>query len=285
VARPDVSVVVPFLGSADDAAAMVAALTRLRLEATDELIVADGTENGVLVGLGREAVRVVPATERRSPYYARNAGAAVASTGWLLFTDADCVPPADLLDRLLDPEPGSRVALVAGEARGSEAQTALLARWARSRRGAIVSHHVQPGFGPRPAGSSVNLLVRADAFAAVGGFCAVRSDADLELCWRLQERGWALEYRPAAVVEHLDPERLGAVLRQAEAYGAGRRWLRASYGPSVPAPALLSPLLRALAGALAWVLTARLERAAFKLVDGLVAAASWCGYRFGDNRA
>ena len=87
------------------------------------------------------------------------------------------------------------------------------------------------------------------------------------------------------MVAHRDPERLGDVLRQAAGYGAGRRWLRSSYGPAVPEPALARPLARAAGGALVWTLTLRPERAAFKLVDGAVAAASWWGYRFGDNRA
>ncbi len=262
---------------------MLAGLSRLHLEPDDELIVADNTAHGVVRPPAGVEARVVRAPGRRSAFHARNAGAAVATGGWLLFTDADCEPPADLLERLTDPEPGERCGLVAGEAQGSEAQGALLARWARSRRGPIASHQLT--LGPRPAGTTANLLVLRDAFEAVGGFCEVRSDADVELCWRIQERGWELEYRPSAVVAHRDPERLGAVVRQAAGYGAGRRWLRASYGPVAPAPPLVRPLVRALGGALAWALTLRLERAAFKLVDGAVAAASWWGYRFGDNRA
>jgi GT2 family glycosyltransferase len=282
VARPAVSVVVPFRGGGDEAAAMLAGLGALRLEPRDEVIVADNTSRGIVAAAAPAGVSVVRAPARPSAFHARNAGAAAARRSWLLFTDADCVPPPGLLDLLADPEPDPRFALIAGEAHGSTEQTALLARWARSRRGPIASH--QLSLGPRPAGTTANLLVRRDAFEAVGGSCEVRSDADVELCWRIQERGWALEYRPAAAVAHRDPERLAAVVRQAVGYGAGRRWLRTAYGPAVPAPALWRPLARAVAGALVWGLVLRFERAAFKLVDGAVAAALWWGYRFRDNR-
>ena len=283
MARPGVSVVVPFLGTGDEGEAALAALARLRLGDHDELIVADNTPDGVLAGRGDGGVRVVGAPELRSAFHARNAGAAVARGSWMLFIDADCVPEPDLLDRLWEPEPQSGTAVVAGEARGADAQRAFLARWSRSRRGPIASHQLT--LGPRPAGTTANLLVLRAAFESVGGFCEVRSDADVELCWRLQERGLELEYRPAAVVAHRDPESLAAVVRQAAGYGAGRRWLRSSYGPAVSEPTLLRPLARTVAGTLAWALTLRFDRAGFKLVDGLVAVATWLGYRLGDNRA
>jgi len=282
MARPGVSVVVPFRGSTAHAEQTLGAFGRLRLADHDELIVADNTPGGVMAERGGAGIRVVTAPGRRSAFHARNAGAAVASGAWLLFTDADCVPEPDLLERLWDPAPEAGTAVVAGEARGIDAQRALLARWSRSRRGLIASHQLT--LGPRPAGTTANLLVRRDAFEAVGGFCEVRSDADVELCWRIQEGGLKLEYRPGAVVGHRDPEDLGGVVRQAAGYGAGRRWLRSSYGPAVPAPRLLRPLGRAVAGTAAWTLLLRFERAAFKLVDGLVATAIWLGYRIGDNR-
>jgi mycofactocin glycosyltransferase len=274
---------VPFRGSAADAEATLGAFGRLGLADGDELIVADNTPGRVLVERDDGRIRVVAAAGRRSAFHARNVGAEVASRAWLLFTDADCVPEPDLLERLWDPVPEAGTAVVAGEARGIETQRALLARWSRSRRGLIASHQLT--LGPRPAGTTANLLVRRDAFEALGGFCEVRSDADVELCWRIQEAGLELEYRPGAVVGHRDPEDLGAVLRQAAGYGAGRRWLRSSYGPAVPAPTLLRPLARAVAGTAAWTLILRFERAAFKLVDGVVATALWLGYRLGDNRA
>jgi GT2 family glycosyltransferase len=281
--RPAVSVIVPFLGDAAAAAATLDRLAALEARPGDELIVADNTAAGEMPE--RDGVTVVRAGERRSSYFARNAGAATASAPWLLFLDADCRPTADLIERLFDPEPEPRCAIVAGEVVGDPSQSALTARWARSRRQLIASHHLDAG--PAPAGVTANLLVRRDAFEAVGGFDAgVRSTADLDVCWRIQERdGWTLEYRPGAVVLHRDPERLHQVVRQAARYGAGRRWLARNHGDALAPPPLGVPLARALGGALAWTLALRFERAAFKLLDGASAAAMWWGYERRSNDA
>jgi glycosyltransferase involved in cell wall biosynthesis len=282
IERPSVSVVVPFLGDAEAAGQLVAELGRLRLRGGDELIVADNTRAGTVKASG--PIRVVHAPERRSAYFARNAGARAASAAWLLFTDADCELPADLLDRMLGGELDPDCAVIAGEAVGVCEQRALLARWARSRRGLITSHHIDGG--PAPAGGTANLAIRRDAFEAAGGFEGdVRSDADIDLCWRVQARGGTFAYRPDVRVGHRDPERLSAVVRQAKGYGAGRRWLRRRHGDEVEGLPLVAPLLRSVAGAVSWAVRLRGERAVFKLVDGVVAAAAWWGWRFGDNRA
>jgi GT2 family glycosyltransferase len=282
IERPSVSVVVPFLGDRAAAARLLTALERLDVRADDELIVADNSPSGAVEP--SPAVRVVAAPERRSAYHARNAGARAATGEWILFTDADCELPADLLDSFWEQPPEREAVVVAGEVVGDGAQAATLARWARSRRRLIASHHIDGG--PAAAGTTANLLVRRDAFEAAGGFEAgVRSDADLELCWRLQERGGSFAYRPAAQVLHRDPERLGAVLRQAAGYGAGRRWVHERYGDAVERPALVHPVVRALGGALVWAVRLKFERAVFKLIDGAVATALWWGWRFGDNAA
>src|SRR5947208_15077889 len=96
--RPAVSLVVPFRGDSTAAVRLLTALSRLRVAAGDELILADNTEERVAGGLGSDRVRVVTAAEERSSYHARNAGAGAAANGWLLFLDADCAPEPGLLD-------------------------------------------------------------------------------------------------------------------------------------------------------------------------------------------
>jgi GT2 family glycosyltransferase len=123
-------------------------------------------------------------------------------------------------------------------------------------------------------------MLRREVLEGVGGFEEnARSEADIDLCWRIQDAGWTLEYRPGATVAHRDPTRLGDVWRQAWMYGAGKVWLRARWGPAAQPPRVVEPVARAVGGALVWTLTARFERALFKLVDGLVAAGGWLGYQ------
>jgi GT2 family glycosyltransferase len=274
--RPPVSVVVPFRGDREQAEVLAANLRGLRVGLGDEVIVADNSEPAVVAVEGPLAVVRVPGAP--SARRARNEGARGVSNSWLLFLDADCRPDPALLDLYFSPGPDERCGVVAGEVVGDDSQPGLLAQWARSRRGLMARHHMQgPG---RPSGIAGNLMVRREAWEAAGGFQEeARSEADVDLCWRIQEGGWSLEYRPNALVSHHDPTRLGAVARQAWMYGAGKRWLRRRWGAAADPPPILAPVIRAIGGALVWTLTLRFERALFKLIDGIVAVAGRLGYQ------
>jgi GT2 family glycosyltransferase len=272
-----VSIVVPFVGDAAQAAAAVDSLTALKLGADDEILLVDNTTTGVALAPADAAFTVIRAPQRRSAYYARNAGAERAKGEWLLFLDADCLAPPNLIADYFASEPGERTGIVAGELTGDETQGALAARWSRSRRGLRTAQ--ERNRGPAPAGVTGNMLVRRAAWDEVGGFPGdVRSDADVELCWRIQAADWRLEYRPDALVIHRDPERILAIWRQAVGYGSGRRWTEKLHPGSGQQPPLLRPLTRAVGGALVWAFTLRFERAAFKALDGIAAVGLWWGY-------
>jgi GT2 family glycosyltransferase len=275
VSRPTVSVIVPFLGSAEEAAEVLAHLASLDARAGDELIVADNTESGLVATIAGPNVTVIAAGDVRSASHARNAGAAAASGEWLLFLDADCLPPPDLLDAYFREPPDDGVGVVAGEIEGVPDQPASLARWARTRRGKWVEHHLS--WGPYPAGVTANLLIRRSAFEALDGF-RIGGGGDVDLSWRAQEQGWGFLYRPDVVVRHRDRERLGELANQAVAYGGHQRHLRDLHGPAVPRPVIVAPLARSLAGGVVFAVSGQFERARFKLIDGLWSALVWSGW-------
>jgi mycofactocin glycosyltransferase len=283
--RPAVSVVVPFLGDAADARALLEALTALDTVPDDQVIVVDNTDATVVSGeLGDSGVEVAEAREERSSYHARNVGARATANEWLLFTDSDCRPGPTLLDDYFREPLGDRVGIVAGGVVPAAAQDALVARYARSRGHVNEAYHMDTG--PYPAGVTANLLVRRAAWDELGGYQeGVRSGADVEFCWRAQEAGWTLEYRPLARVEHLHVERLRPMLRKTARWAAGRAWINGRYPGSFPRPRLARALVRSAGGALVWTLRGRFERALFKLMDGAWALADSYGYVRGDNRA
>lgn len=276
--------VVPFRGDEGAARALLAALGRLSTRVGDEVIVVDNTDDGVIGPIAPTSVVVVTATVERSSYHARNVGAERARTPWLLFIDADCRPPATLLDDYFT-DPGVAAAgIVAGNVVGAGGQRSLIARWARSRSMLGVAYHLERG--PHPAGVTANLLVRRDVWDGLGGFKeGVRSGADLDFCWRAQQLGWSLRFEPRAVVEHEHPERLVPMLRKAIRYGPGQRWLDRVHPGSSPRPSLVARLTRDLGAAIVLGLTLRFERAAFKLVDACWFVAFCAAYVWGDNRA
>jgi hypothetical protein len=284
--RPPVSVIVPFLGSASEAHDVAAALGRLETRAGDELIVAN---NGAAVGtevpaeLVEAGLLVVAAGALRSSYYARNVAAATAANEWLLFLDADCRPSATLLDDYFAEPLGERCGIGAGEIVAAPEQSSLPARHARARGHLGVADHLDKG--PHPAGPTANLLVRRAVWEELGGFCEVRSGADLEFCWRAAERGWELAYRPGAEVEHLHAETLRAMLRKGRRYGPGQLWAHRRFPSFHSPPDVLYHLVRAIVGVPLWILTGRLERGAFKAIDLLWHIAYAWGYWTDDNRA
>jgi GT2 family glycosyltransferase len=236
VTRPPVSVVMPFAGSRAEAEGALAALRALDTGPDDELILADNSG----VAPADERVTVVPATGEQSPSHARNAGAARAGRDWILFLDADCRAPADLLDRFFAEPVAGDVGALAGavipEGPGSR-PLGLAVRYGAAKSFLDQDAHLAHPFMPRAV--AANLLVRREAFEAVGGFYeGVRAAEDTDFSWRLQRAGWRLEGRRAATVEHRYRTTVRALRRQWRGYAAGRAWLGRRYDGFAPQPAL-----------------------------------------------
>jgi colanic acid/amylovoran biosynthesis glycosyltransferase len=275
----------PFLGSEPEADAALSAVARLSLGQDDEIVVVDNTPTGVLLGRAPGPVdgrlTAVAATAERSAYYARNVGAERAANDWLLFIDADCIPPPALADDYFAAPPAAGVGAIAGRIAPAAGQTSTMARWAASRE--VLSQESSMRLPGGAAAATANLLVRKAAWAEVGGFLEGPSlGTEFEFCWRLQDAGWRLEYRPEAVVEHAHRESLRAVLHQFSMYAAGDAWLNRRRPGSVPRPRILAPLARAAAGVAGFVVTGQPDRARMKAVDAVVVVAQGLGYLRGN---
>jgi mycofactocin glycosyltransferase len=236
VARPSVDVVVPFRGGAADLEELRARLGRLELLPGDSLLVVDNTP-------GRGSPRsheegrapVLHAAERGTPGFARNRGVARGRAEWLVFFDADVVPPPDLLDRYFDPPAGERIALLAGgvvdEPVPPDAPPA--ARYAHLRE--LMSQDNTYRFGSWSFPQTANAACRRAAFEAVGGFREdIRAAEDADLSYRLRAAGWEVERRESAAVVHLNRQSVRGFVAQRLLHGAGAAWLAAEYPGSFP---------------------------------------------------
>lgn len=281
------TVVMPFAG---DRAAAEAALTSLRSldpRGGDQLILVDNSSGAVASGLGGDAsVMVVRATAEHSPAHARNAGAAVALNGWILFIDADTVPSDGLLDAFFDGGVGETVGAIAGEVLAAPSAATLAARYGAARNFLGQQAHYEHPYRPRAA--SANLLVRREAFEQLGGFYeGVRAGEDTDFSWRLQEAGWRLELRPSATIEHRYRATLGELRRQWRGYAAGRAWLGRRYREFLPEPAVKRALARTSRRGDAArrsrpeqraPAAGRLERARFLALDALLGVEELAGF-------
>ena len=235
MSRPTVSVVMPFAGTATEAARAMGTLAGLGGGPGDELILVD---NAGTAGPPPAGVLVVDAAAERSPAHARNVGAERASGDWILFLDADTEAPAGLIDRYFTrPVPDDVGALAGGIVAAPDA-TGLAQRYGAARSFLDVGAHLAHPYLPRAA--SANLLVRRAAFTAVGGFHeGVRAAEDTDFSWRLQRAGWRLQGCPDAQVVHRYRATIGGLRRQWRGYAAGRAWLGRRYEDFTPEPALV----------------------------------------------
>jgi hypothetical protein len=76
-----------------------------------------------------------------------------------------------------------------------------------------------------------NMAFRKDALVAIGGFDPRFRSAgdDVDICWRLQDRGWTIGYCPVALVWHHHRNSLGAYWKQQSGYGKAEALLEGKW--------------------------------------------------------
>src|SRR4051794_13761161 len=189
VARPPVDVVVPFRGSPAELEELRRRLARVELREGDSLLVVDNTPGH---GSSQGPVQVLGASGHATPGYARNRGAEDGSADWLLFIDADVVPPANLLDLYFEPPPAEDAAILAGGVRDEpvERRGGPVARYAYIS--GAMSQDNTFGDGPQwGVPQTANAMVRRAADEAGGGFReGIPAGGDAGLHLRLRPPGW-----------------------------------------------------------------------------------------------
>lgn len=166
------------------------------------LIVVDASDDRTpeLVLLGRpERTRVV--CEPSNVVQARQIGARLAETEWLLFTDADVVFASDYGERLASYEGSAGHDVIYGTKLSIDRYQRYYRRF---RWGQGFSHRLG-----LPAASGSNLLIRREAFWASGGFdLDLTVNEDSEIAWRLKRQGYTVCFDPDLVVYARDHRRL-----------------------------------------------------------------------------
>lgn len=223
------SIVVPAYNAASTIDQQLAALATQESDGEWEIIVADNGSSDSTADRARAwsdrlpRLRVLDASTRRGPSAARNIAASQAHGEVLLFCDADDVADRNWASALV-------AALETADAASGSRRYDLL-----NTAPFGPSDWPEPTFTKKPlthlpAASSHNLGLRAEAFAAVGGFDeAMRAGEDVDLCWRLQLSGYRLVGAPDAIMQIRRRTGLLATYRQALSYGRADRILEAKF--------------------------------------------------------
>jgi glycosyltransferase involved in cell wall biosynthesis len=196
-AGPFFSVVVPTRGEDSKLATLLDALSRQTFprERFEVIVAFDGVRPGgeAASRLRATGARAVVLPDRRGPGAARNRGAFEARGPFLAFTEDDCTPSPDWLER-------ASARLAADRTIDVLAGSTVSPRWKLTRRPDPVHPHYLP----------TNLFVRRATFQEVGGYCEDFFDAanalyfreDSDFGFTLEEAGAVVAMEPSAVVTH-----------------------------------------------------------------------------------
>ncbi len=194
-----ISVVIPAYNAADLIEATLLALQAQHL-AAEVIVVDDASTDATAACVGRlRDVRLLRLDRNLGRAAARNAGAAVASAGHLMFLDCDCVPVGpDFLS--------SHLLAVGSEADGSCGPIETLGEgfWPRYQKRPAQTAGAQLALHTFTA---ANFSIRRDRFESIGGFnVAYRRYGfeDRDLYARLVAAGGHLVSAPLARVQHVD---------------------------------------------------------------------------------
>lgn len=230
---PSVAVVVPVHNAEAGISALLTALEAQSVgrEAFEILIVDDCSSDGTIDVVARSGI----ATPIRSPSRggsagARNRGLQVAAAQVVAFTDADCVPAPDWVERGLSAMTED-VDLLVGAVEmplGPAPSPSALIDCARNLD--------QEQYARDGHGATANLWVRASIFRTVGLFNPnLVSGADTELCRRAVAAGARVRYGKELKVAH-EPRRTARAL--------ARKCFRLGYGAAQHRRHSVDPMLR-----------------------------------------
>lgn len=225
----------PFRGSEEQLELVARRLAGLEILPGDTVTIADNRPGATDADDPDSHVQILGAGELQTSYHARNRAAARGSAPWLLFLDADVLPPNDLLARYFDDEPRPETGVLAGTVTDEEpdiqAPPAARYAWLKSS----MSQEITLAHDGWAFAQTANAAIRRAAFDQVGGFEAgLRSGGDADLCFRIRAAGWGLERRERAAVVHHNRQTVPRMLAQRFRHGSGANWLAKRWPGALP---------------------------------------------------
>lgn len=210
--RADVSVVIPARNSAPTIERCLVALAEQTVRPGEVIVVDDGSTDDTPEIAGRMGAQVLT-QDHAGAGAARNHGARAARGDLLLFTDADCAPVPEWIERLV--ETLDRDGVVAARGITTSEQPEPPARFAQleyDEKYRELARHESVDFV-----ATYSAAYRRDAFWRFGGFdegFLGATSEDQELSFRLADANLKIAFVPGAAVRHHHHTSLRAYVRR-----------------------------------------------------------------------
>ena len=237
--RPTISVVIPVYNDERYISAAVEALMAQTYpnELTEIIIADDGSTDGTASIVKEfDAVKYLYQTNQ-GPSTARNMGALKARSQLLAFTDSDCEPNHDWLEKLVEifeADKTDRVATVGGTQHGHPGDNAYAKKVdAFLCAIGIIADYVKPNkhISRVSHNASCNSCYSRDIYIAAGGFRpSLFPGEDVDLDKRLKDAGYTVLFTPQAAVKHHRADTPKRFRRMLLSYGRGSAYNVITHG-------------------------------------------------------
>jgi glycosyltransferase involved in cell wall biosynthesis len=215
---PKVSVVVCAYNAERTIDSCLASLEHLNYPNYEVIVVNDGSKDRTLeIAQRYDYVRLI-SQENKGLSVARNVGIAAANGEIVAFTDSDCVADPDWLTYLVEKLTSSDLCAVGGP-NLSPPEDSFVPSCVAVSPGKPTHVLLSDEVAEHIAGC--NMAFHRQVLQEIGGFDPIFHAAgdDVDLCWRLQDKGYTIGFSPAAIVWHFRRNTVAAYLKQQKGYG------------------------------------------------------------------
>ncbi|QQL45970.1 glycosyltransferase [Sulfuriroseicoccus oceanibius] len=229
-----VAVVVCTRNGGERIARCLEALLASRRPADEIVVVDDGSTDDTAAEVRRFPSVKLVSIEPSGLSAARNRGAEETSADWIAYTDDDCQADPDWIGALVRHVSRRECGALGGPNVPPLSEAGGGRQWildhAPGTANAVMMDDLRAEHLP-----GCNLVVRRDAFEAIGGFRRqyVTAGDDVDLCWRLIDAGFELHYVPSAMVWHERRPSLRKYLKQQVGYGRAEALLARDWAARV----------------------------------------------------
>ncbi|MEH2414931.1 glycosyltransferase [Nostoc sp.] len=215
---PKVSVVICAYNAERTMDSCLASLKELNYPNYEVIVVNDGSGDRTLEITQRyDNVRLI-SQENKGLSVARNVGIAAATGEIVAFTDSDCTVDPDWLTYLVAKFLDSGLAAVGGP-NLSPPEESLVPTCVAVSPG--VPTHVLLSDQVAEHIAGCNMAFRREVLQEINCFNPLFRAAgdDVDICWRLQDKGYTIGFTPTAIVWHFRRNTVAAYLKQQQGYG------------------------------------------------------------------